>query len=361
MRRLSFLMVMVLLAIPLFARHETDRAQSVTGTTDLLGELRGTDAATLEATSSNNLDDLRDADGNPFPQPVVDRGPLNYGQAVNEDPGTDRKSYLYHVGAKAGDHLSFSMIGSPKLQPILALLDSATGKALIIVVAKQGSVMALLDYDVTQDGSFVIVASYHADAYGTTSGAAFILTYTLFKGASGGMSVASGFVTPTDVPTATITPTVLPSDTPVPTITPRATLTPAPTVLASPTSANPILPNGIQSAGDIQAGDTKTGTLDDNTPFLAYRFQGRAGQHIFVTMDANRGLQPSLALAYGDGLELLTTVRPRNGETKIALAYDITKSGNYYIIATRVGADRGTSSGSYSLKLQISQIGSVQA
>src|ERR1041385_9205089 len=71
-------------------------AQIATETPDLLTELRGTDSATPEATLGFNLDDPRDSNGKPFPQPIEDHGTLSNGQADNEDPGTDRKSYLYH-------------------------------------------------------------------------------------------------------------------------------------------------------------------------------------------------------------------------------------------------------------------------
>jgi hypothetical protein len=325
----------------------------------LLSELRGTDDATLEATSAFDLSDLRDANGKPFPQPIVDRGTLTNGQAVNEDPGSERKSYLYHLDAKAGDHLSFSMVGSPQLQPVLALLDGNTRQPLKITALNKGGVMALLDYDVEKDSSFLLVATYSADEYGASDGAAFILTYTLFYGlANNGVSVSSDFVTPTDVPTATLTPTLQPTDTPLPTITPRPTFTLAPRV--TPTAPT-ILSNGITVAGDIAAGETKNGTLDDNTPFFAYRFQGKAGQHVLVTMEASRTLQPSMALAYGDGLDLRRSVRPRSGESKITLTYDIVQDGTYYIIATRVGADRGKTTGMFTLKLQVGKTGSVEA
>ena len=362
--RKALLIVMgVLLAIPLMSHHVISNTQALLGTEtpDLLTELRGTDSATMEATSALNLDDLRDANGKPFPQPIEDRGTLNNGQAANEDPGTERKSYLYHVDAKAGDHLSFSMIGSPKLQPILALVDGSTGKPLKIATVNNGGVMALLDYDVDKDNSFLIVASYIGDNYGTSGGAAFILTYTLFQGTSSGVSVASGFVTATIAPTSTLTLTPIPTDTPVPSITPRATVTHAPTGTPIPTSNSNQLPNGITPAGDITAGDTKSGTVDDNTPILAYRFQAKAGQHVQITMQADQTLQPSLALAYGAGLDPRSAVRPRNGESKLTLDFDITQDGTYYIVATRVGADRGGSSGNFTLKLQVSLTGSVEA
>src|SRR5207244_2881161 len=148
----------ILLAILLLSHHSTSDAQSPVGTEtpDILAELHGTDSPTLEATSNVNLDDLHDANGKPFPQPIEDRGALNNGQAVNEDPGSDHKSFLYHVEANAGDHLSFSMIGAPKLQPILALVDGSTGKPLKIATANSVGVMALLDYDVDKDGEYLI-------------------------------------------------------------------------------------------------------------------------------------------------------------------------------------------------------------
>jgi hypothetical protein len=289
---------------------------------------------------------------------------LTNGQSVNEDPGGEHKSYLYHLDAKAGDHLSFSMVGSPKLQPMLALGDASTGKLLKVTTTNKGGVMALLDYDVDKDNSFVIVASYGGDAYGTSDGAAFILSYTLFYGlANNGVAIASGFVTPTDAPTATLTPTLVPTDTPVPSITPRPTLTAGPMVTATATNATTlnVLPNGITIAGDIVADDTKSGTLDDSSPFFAYRFEGKQGQHILVTMEASRTLQPSMALAYGDGLDLRRAVRSHAGESKITMAYDITQDGTYYIIASRVGADRGKSTGTFTLKLQVGKTGSVEA
>lgn len=367
LRRNGFFLILsvLVLLIPLFTERVMSRQQSSTATQqptttpDLLTELRNIDEAPAEATSALDLSDLRDANGKLFPQPVEDHGMLTNGQAVNEDPGTERKSYLYHLDAKAGDHLSFSMIGSPQLQPVLALVDGSTLKALKVTTANKSGVMALLDYDVDKDVSLLLVASYSADEYGKNSGAAFILTYTLFYGlANNGVSVASGFVTLTAAPTATLTPTPAPTNTALPTITPRPTYTLAPKVTATVPS---ILANGIAVSGDIAADETKNGTLDDNTPFLAYRFEGKAGQHVLITMEASRTLQPSMALAYGNGLDLRRSVRPRAGESKITLTYDITQDGTYYIIATRVGADRGNSTGTFTLKLQVGKTGSVEA
>jgi hypothetical protein len=103
---------------------------------------------------------------------------------------------------------------------------------------------------------------------------------------------------------------------------------------------------------DIAYGQSQRGTIDANTPAVTYRFRGSLGDTVTVTMSRAGGdLNSYLYLMDGTG-ELLYEDNDSGGENGNArMVYALPADGEYLIIATRLGRERGTTSGSYLLEL----------
>ncbi|MBI5930429.1 MAG: pre-peptidase C-terminal domain-containing protein [Chloroflexi bacterium] len=118
---------------------------------------------------------------------------------------------------------------------------------------------------------------------------------------------------------------------------------------------------GSGSAGDAQVegtltyGDSVTGSIDDNTPFHIYEFEGRVGDAVVIHMaaDASRTLDTQLTLYGPDG-----TLRGANDDadmttTDSEITYTLTDDGTYQIVASRYLSTDGTSFGDFTLSLTL--------
>lgn len=186
--------------------------------------------------------------------------------------------------------------------------------------------------------------------------------------------------TSTSTPTATQTPTetLTPTNTPSPTSTLTATATftstftssptaiptntPTPTaVQATPTTEPTDLPETPDTQGvlSIAYGDTVTGTIDDETPRVAYSFSGSAGDIISISLNRESGdLDPYLRL-----LDVNDTVLIENddasgstGRDSLIAGFELPADGTYTIIATRFQEELGTLVGDFSLTLTSGEV-----
>lgn len=181
--------------------------------------------------------------------------------------------------------------------------------------------------------------------------------------------------TSTSTPTATQTPTetLTPTNTPSPTSTLTATATftstftssptaiptntPTPTaVQATPTTEPTDLPETPDTQGvlSIAYGDTVTGTIDDETPRVAYSFSGSAGDIISISLNRESGdLDPYLKLLDANDVVLIENDDASNttGRDSLIANFELPADGTYTIIATRFQEELGTLVGDFSLTL----------
>ncbi len=102
----------------------------------------------------------------------------------------------------------------------------------------------------------------------------------------------------------------------------------------------------------ISYGETLTGEIDDQHYGHAYFFCGSEGDEIEVTMTATSGnLQPLVQLADAGG----TTLRENYAQLgrTASISYTLPETGWYVIGTTRVGFANGTSSGGFSVTLNV--------
>jgi hypothetical protein len=104
--------------------------------------------------------------------------------------------------------------------------------------------------------------------------------------------------------------------------------------------------------GELAYGQMISGVIDDNAFFNAWTFYASANDDIEATMVASDGLQPLLGLLDPSG-ELVARSDDGEIDGSVRIDYTIPREGTFTLIATRVGNEEGTSTGSYSLSLRL--------
>ena len=111
----------------------------------------------------------------------------------------------------------------------------------------------------------------------------------------------------------------------------------------------------------IEYNQQQEGSIDAAVPVAAYRFQGSAGETVTATMSRTGGdLDSYLYLLNGDGdvLNEDNNSGGQNGDAEVT--YPLPADGDYVIVATRVGQQSGTTSGSYHLLLTSDRVAEPQ-
>ncbi|MCD4687561.1 MAG: redoxin family protein, partial [Anaerolineae bacterium] len=116
-----------------------------------------------------------------------------------------------------------------------------------------------------------------------------------------------------------------------------------------------LLPVDVEAAETISSGATVTGTIDDDTTQVAYRFDGMAGDEVTVTMSATNGtLDCTVVLLTADEESLGENDDIERGIiTDSALTVTLPEDGTYLVVATRFLEANGFSTGDYELSLEI--------
>jgi hypothetical protein len=103
---------------------------------------------------------------------------------------------------------------------------------------------------------------------------------------------------------------------------------------------------------DIAYGESKQGNIDSNVPAATYRFRGASGNTVTITMNRVGGdLNSYLYLLDSSGQLLFEDNDSGDGNGNARVVYRLPADGEYLIVATRLGQDRGTTAGSYLLEL----------
>lgn len=111
----------------------------------------------------------------------------------------------------------------------------------------------------------------------------------------------------------------------------------------------------------IDYSQPQEGSIDAAVPVAAYRFQGNAGETVTVTMARTGGdLDSYVYLLNGEGhvLNEDNNSGGQNGDAQVT--YPLPADGDYVVVATRVGQENGTTSGSYRLTLTSDQVTEAQ-
>jgi len=107
-----------------------------------------------------------------------------------------------------------------------------------------------------------------------------------------------------------------------------------------------------ENARLIDYGAALDGTVDDNVPARYFRFNGRRGDVIAVTMSARSGnLDSLIRLVDASLIELTQDDNGGQGRDARIVAYTLPASGVYYLEATRSGGSAGHTSGAFTLQL----------
>ncbi len=113
------------------------------------------------------------------------------------------------------------------------------------------------------------------------------------------------------------------------------------------------LGNSVQTALTLQVGESIDGMLSENQFVNYYRFEARANDLITVRMSRATGnLDSFLVLANAGMQELIFDDDGGGGQNAEIRQYIIPADGIYYIIATRLDREAGTTLGGYRLELQ---------
>ncbi|MCA9904999.1 MAG: hypothetical protein KC547_14185 [Anaerolineae bacterium] len=110
--------------------------------------------------------------------------------------------------------------------------------------------------------------------------------------------------------------------------------------------------NAQSSAGDIAYGLSVNGTLTNDVLFQLWRFEAHAGDNLRVGMQASGGLAPLIGILDSGG-DLVAASPDGAVDAGVTVTYTIPADGVYTLVATRVGRDQGTTTGSYVLSLAL--------
>jgi hypothetical protein len=107
----------------------------------------------------------------------------------------------------------------------------------------------------------------------------------------------------------------------------------------------------------LTVGQPVSGTITPENYQIRYLVDAKQGTSLIVTMDAVPGtaLDPMVAVLDEKNNLLLLNDNAAKGTANAALIYDVSRDGQYVILATRAGEAVGTTAGAYTLKVEVRQ------
>ncbi|MFC1959198.1 hypothetical protein ACFLYO_00660, partial [Chloroflexota bacterium] len=203
--------------------------------------------------------------------------------------------YTFYAAAEDVVSLEFNAAGSLQEDVLLVLLDAALNE----LAVSQGSE---LPYEVLEDGLYVALVTRQGGPVGTAKG---FYELTLY-GADSAVAERLG-VELVDV---------------------------------------------IEPGSSLPYGTVVEGQITDAQPTIPYYFTGQTGDRITVRLDALEAtLDPLVILLDPDGNELVRDDDSGGDLNAQIVSYVLTLDGEYTLLATRPGAERGTARGAYELTL----------
>ena len=182
--------------------------------------------------------------------------------------------------------------------------------------------------------------------------------------------------TPTDTPNPTETPSATPTLTATPSPTASATLTATATETSQPSNTPTLQPTPTldqprftdltgfsdnRITGAIEPGIPISGTITHAEPRHLFRYAGRAGEVINVSLDGGNSLQlPVVIVVDPKGRELARSLSEpfifnQPGLVGEIRGLQLLENGDYLIVATRWAGQFGFSTGSYQLNLTLGE------
>jgi hypothetical protein len=102
----------------------------------------------------------------------------------------------------------------------------------------------------------------------------------------------------------------------------------------------------------IAYGQVVEGAITQEAFFTLWAFEALAGDEISATMTASGGLLPLLGVLDGIG-NLVANSPDGTFDGSVTVRYTVPQDGSYALVATRVGRDTGTTTGTYTLALRL--------
>jgi Bacterial pre-peptidase C-terminal domain len=116
-------------------------------------------------------------------------------------------------------------------------------------------------------------------------------------------------------------------------------------------------PSQTFSTQTVSYNNQYKGTISAEAPLAFYRFNGKAGELVTISMKASSGdLNSMLILMDNDLNELTSNDDVSTGRDSRITQFRLPKDGQYVIVATRSGLASGTTSGSYTLAITAGEI-----
>jgi hypothetical protein len=224
---------------------------------------------------------------------------LRYGDSVINNITNMQPQVYYSFRARRGDLVNIQMLrDSGDLDPYVQVVNSNAQ-----VVADNDDVVGSGSLDATltallipEDGTYIIVATRYGESAGTSSGR-FILTLKEAKG--------SGFG------------------------------------------------NSPQAAVPLSYGSVFEDEVTADTPLKYYTFDARQNDLVGIRMSRSSGsLDSFLVLTDSNMQELMSDDDSGGGQNAEIKSFLVPADGRYYVLATRLDREQGTTAGRYKLELQ---------
>lgn len=115
----------------------------------------------------------------------------------------------------------------------------------------------------------------------------------------------------------------------------------------------PTAPSASLEEDVLLYGQTRSSSISNTNPLRRYRFQAEAGDVITARMTATEGdLDAYLLLVDSGGVPVAEDDNSAGGTNALIDSFSIPTSGEYFLIATRLGQETGFTSGSFDLALE---------
>lgn len=277
------------------------------------------------------------------PPPVETVGTIAPGHTVEGRLTSDQPRAGYAFEGRAGQRVTLTLT-SDDFDAFLSLRDAA-GVELAADDDRAGNLNARIEaFPLPADGTYVAVASSYNDA----SAGAFALTLEVARTEGQPMPTVSSTLTSSSTPVPTLEPPTASPTVERPTATPTIvlpTLTPTSELLV----VTPIPTATLPADGQVLAiGQAARGALTREQFTVPYRFEGRAGQAVTITLTSD-DFDAYLILRDADGAEIAVDDDSAGGTNARIQDFTLPVDGIYTIVA---GSYTNTGVGAFLLALE---------
>ncbi len=245
---------------------------------------------------------------------------IAYGDTVEGQLGGKTYYVVYQFEGQQGDHVVITMTGDGNLDPYLGLLDGTSQEVLVEDDDGAGNSNALIETDLPQTDTYLIIATRYGLDTGTSEG-----SYTLdLQGGTGPVGATTNISNANQTTTNATEPEMI--------------------------------EEGVYYMGMIALGDVISGEISRDMVAGIYEVPLDAGTTVTITMAADNSNLDSFLIFTSSNEELAHdddsgADLPGGGPNDATITVTVPDNDSYFIVAMRQGGPNGTTIGAFTLSV----------